>query len=1424
MKFPRRRPPPNEDASLQKALGAVAAAFLAEDNLRKGFLNGNAAVMPGSSWSNQGTINSRLIGRVTQNLGQSFGRAPEELELALAEQGLSWGPPFPPGRPLDPFWGYRRPPRTWDYAIGENVQLTPRWDRISFPTLKAIINAYYAAQICIRHLINDVRCHSDDTEILTERGWQLFAKLDRDVSVATRNTQGEFEWQMPTDYIEVPYSGRMVGFTSRTMDALVTPNHRMLTVRPPNCAQPRPPERIRLASEIVGKKGYCAPAHSNWVGQSPSTFTVPAVTLSRGGTAKRREWPSFHPGVTLPAEDWCAFLGIWLAEGSVRGSKGGRGPLERKGSACPFSVTVSQSKESPHYHEIQRLLDRLPWHFIHSGDSWICQDVALWTYLRPLGNSSTKYVPSEVRGFAPALLEVLLEWAIKGDGHETLRPDGSVRRCITTVSEELAGNWQEVIQKCGREASVSTSAPRRYAIDGRTGWGQTTYTVLERYADQHQLRGRYASYSGVVYCVAVPNGVIYTRRNGKPLWAGNSLDYQFVPPLNVQEDATEDLERCEAFFRYPDRRQPFRAWLAEYLQDVLRFDAGTLYVRRNEKDEPIALEVVSGATIIPLLDFFGRVAMDEEDASLLVSQLGGEWDGKVTPAYLQIIEGLPWDWLAADDIIYQPWNPLPDSQFGLAPMEAVLMQANVDIRFQWHFLQYFCYDDQTEVLTSQGWRFFSDLDGAEQYATRSPEGAFEWQASKDQMVHRFDYDGDLVCFKNQCVDQMVTPNHRMLVRRIPDKPGETATTRFHDWHIRAAEYFVGHPTAEFQLPVTSSWEGVAPSESPCGMTPSAWARFLGIYIAEGWRRHQTPAYPGRWEVTVSQFPGGDLDEVHRILKDTGLNWRYDAQRGRFTVGCKALWLALEGTGSKAPEKVLPAEVLGWSVPLIEDVLHGLMAGDGHVVPSGQRVYTTTSKVLAGQVQELWQKAGVYAAVWRSEPDPRTMAKLPQYRVRTRPEEAFRVPRPSLVPYRGQVSCVSVPNGIILTRRNGKIVWSGNTEGSLPAGFMEAPPDLSDPVQIVEWQETWDAFMLGDQSKLRQIRWVPQGSKFTPVKNSDFNDAFPLYLMRCTAAAFGVVPNDLGFTENVNRSTGDTQIDVQFRVGTLPLVRHVEDLLNAFIAEHLKLKARLQFDVGREVEDRLATAQAEQIYINCGVLSPDEPRMRLGKRISRDRPTPRLFNNTRSGPIPLLSVESLSGKIDPTTFGPAKDQQLVDHPFFAAPGVSPVLESDDYRASRNTTAEMQANMLIQNDHPKAPRAARRGDGSVQTEPSVEKALEDALSVIDSLLALKDGVDNTGGPGVTRGFSNPTTITGGISVDTDLQGVDLDEEETKKALRQWRENSLNRVRKGLAPRRFADIPSPLADLVWGPLESARTPEEVKAAFTDVGKALALSGAVR
>lgn len=233
-----------------------------------------------------------------------------------------------------------------------------------------------------------------------------------------------------------------------------------------------------------------------------------------------------------------------------------------------------------------------------------------------------------------------------------------------------------------------------------------------------------------------------------------------------------------------------------------------------------------------------------------------------------------------------------------------------------------------------------------------------------------------------------------------------------------------------------------------------------------------------------------------------------------------------------------------------------------------------------------------------------------------------------------------------------------TEGSIPAGFMEAPPDLSSPEQVQEWQDFWDAIVLGDQAKQRQLQWVPAGSKFTSTKPDAFDKEFPKYLdLRC-AALHGVVGQDINLTDDVNRSTGEVQADTQFRVNTLPWVLYVNGTLTRYLQYDLGLPVQIMLKTGREKADELIEAQTHKLYVDMGAESPDEPRSNvLGLPIDKERPTPR-FYNARSGPIPLLSLAGIAGHIDPETYGPAADQPIVYTPFAAPPGVIPQPGSAD----------------------------------------------------------------------------------------------------------------------------------------------------------------------
>lgn len=228
-----------------------------------------------------------------------------------------------------------------------------------------------------------------------------------------------------------------------------------------------------------------------------------------------------------------------------------------------------------------------------------------------------------------------------------------------------------------------------------------------------------------------------------------------------------------------------------------------------------------------------------------------------------------------------------------------------------------------------------------------------------------------------------------------------------------------------------------------------------------------------------------------------------------------------------------------------------------------------------------------------------------------------------------------------------------TEGSIPGGFMEVPPDVNSADQVAEWQDYWDATFMGDQSIVHKLIAVPNGAKFTGTAPAAFDPNFPKYLAIKVAGAFGVVPQDLGLTDDVNRATGETQTDTQFRVNTLPWVRFVEAILTHYLQHDLGLPVQIKLNTGRDKEDRLTEAQAWKLYIESGMASPDEGREQiLGLPVDNERPVPRGLVLPRQGFVPLVSLLAISGKVDAETKAPADDQPLPETPFAGTPGLMP----------------------------------------------------------------------------------------------------------------------------------------------------------------------------
>ena len=368
-------------------------------------------------------------------------------------------------------------------------------------------------------------CYSDDTEVLTKRGWVRWPDATEDDEFATRHPQTDvFEWQKPLQMHKYRWTEDLLHFKSQSTDALVTANHRMFGRKVARVRGRRKrgnatvlyEENRFLRADVVaglkqpyrGMSAFQVPTRSKWYGN----YAAESVVIAAIGGARGKKPEAYE----VSMKDWFAFLGIYVAEGSAAGTMG-RGKGRRQ-----YHVFVSQAKSSKHREAIRELLWRMPFRWKEIEDGFYCVSKALHTAVFPLGNSYQKYVPQLVKDATPGMIGLFIEWACKGDG--SIRPDGL--RTYYTASKRLADDMQELFQKYGTTASVSCYAGKGQLPDGR--WCESpmpAYYVLEQSSLYDGIgKATPVAYDGFVYCATVPNETLFVRRNGKPLWCGNTIN------------------------------------------------------------------------------------------------------------------------------------------------------------------------------------------------------------------------------------------------------------------------------------------------------------------------------------------------------------------------------------------------------------------------------------------------------------------------------------------------------------------------------------------------------------------------------------------------------------------------------------------------------------------------------------------------------------------------------------------------------------------------------------------------------------------------------------------------------------------------------------------------------------------------------------
>ena len=342
-------------------------------------------------------------------------------------------------------------------------------------------------------------CYDSKTEILTDSGWKLFKNLDKNdkvgqVDISTRT----LSFTKPRRIISYKHSGKMIEVKSLSVDLLVTPEHRFCYLSEWKFYNNKKHNwQIDPIGTLIGKY-LVIPRACNWIGKDRRNVNIGKYEI-----------------------DFAIFMklfGIWISEGCTTNAG------KRK-----FFV-VSQSPKSLHYHKIKDLFNELGIKYIiarsGSTNQFRIEGKDFYQYFKCFGKSGDKFIPKFVKDASPKYLKLFLDWYVKGDGYITKRRAFH----FVSKSEKLIDDLQEICIKLGKGCTKQNNKSYFRMETHRT---KTKPAEDKWYSKLMPRHFSIRNYTGRIYCVSVPKGLILVRRNGKVAISGNCMSMRGVKKPGV---------------------------------------------------------------------------------------------------------------------------------------------------------------------------------------------------------------------------------------------------------------------------------------------------------------------------------------------------------------------------------------------------------------------------------------------------------------------------------------------------------------------------------------------------------------------------------------------------------------------------------------------------------------------------------------------------------------------------------------------------------------------------------------------------------------------------------------------------------------------------------------------------------------------------
>lgn len=368
-------------------------------------------------------------------------------------------------------------------------------------------------------------CYDKMTEVLTTSGWKYFKDLTMDDEVASL-VDDKLVYQKPSALQEYDFDGDLYRVNSMHVRLLVTDNHRMYV------RTKRTGYKMVNARDCLGRLLHYKKNVDVW---DPSVKHAPKELVIENGQIAKFKIQGYtvqgkdYPDIIVDIDDWLVFFGIWMAEGSVYHNAVNI-------AACKERVKTAMNVVCKN---MELNICKSAYHKGEPLDSWSICKSTLARYLQQYNvGAVNKFLPDWVWFLSRSQCRLLIDGMCLGDG--VTMKNGT--RSYDTSSDRLADDFQKLCLHAGYSANkrlkskagtqniphegrkiqrVITSTVDAWRLTINTAQNEPTVNICKNKGKQHD---GWEYYKGKVYCCTVPegDGVVYVRREGRPVWCGQS--------------------------------------------------------------------------------------------------------------------------------------------------------------------------------------------------------------------------------------------------------------------------------------------------------------------------------------------------------------------------------------------------------------------------------------------------------------------------------------------------------------------------------------------------------------------------------------------------------------------------------------------------------------------------------------------------------------------------------------------------------------------------------------------------------------------------------------------------------------------------------------------------------------------------------------